>query len=164
MSDSMKRAERRENEIKHWERRLEREFNNNGRTYVDQGEKFNIKNCKTAIIPDDLKKSKGGRMLKHTNYLDRKDPWKAAEIRNYYKHDRFEAKREIDNSIMEYTENSKANNAEKIYYLREQLANCNNDIYEIEELLKELPERLEGLKMIKKEIEEEICWTQLKNK
>ena len=103
-------------------------------------------------------------MLKHTNYLDRKDPWKDAEIRNYYKHDRFEAKREIDNSIMEYNENSKANNVEKIYYLREQLANCNNDIYEIEELLRDLPERLEGLKMIKKEIEEEICWTQLKNK
>lgn len=43
MSDSTKRAERRENEIKHWERRLEREFNNNGRKYVDQGETFNIK-------------------------------------------------------------------------------------------------------------------------
>ena len=67
MSDSMKRAERRENEIKHWERRLEREFNNNGRTYVDQGEKFNIKNCKTAIIPDDLKKYLSTDLTKEIN-------------------------------------------------------------------------------------------------
>ena len=45
MSDSTKIAERRENEIKHWKRRLQREFNNNERMYVAQGEKFNIKNC-----------------------------------------------------------------------------------------------------------------------
>ena len=161
MSDNKKRAERRENEIKHWNHRLEREFNNNGRKYVDQGEKFNITNCKTAIIPEDLKNSKGGKMLKHTNYLDKKDPWKDAEIKNYYKHDRFMAKREIDNSIIEYNENNKTNNIEKIYYLKEELSICNNDIYEIEELLKVLPERLEALLAMKKEIEEEICWLQL---
>lgn len=163
MSDSTKRAERRENEIKHWEHRLEREFNNNGRKYVDQGETFNVKNCKTAVIPEDLKNSKGGKMLKHTNYLDKKDPWKDAEIKNYYKHDRFVAKREIDNSIMEYNENSKMNKIEKLYYLKEQLSICNNDIYKIEELLRVLPERLEGLKATKKEIEEEICWMQYGN-
>ena len=159
MSDSTKRAERRENELKHWERRLNREFNNNGRKYVDQGETFNISNCKTANIPEDLKNSKGGKMLKHTNYLDRKDPWKDAEIKNYYKHDRFEAKREIDNSIMEYA-NEKNNKAMKMWYLKENLSNCIDEIFRIEELLMELPERLEGLKATKKEIEEEICWLQ----
>ena len=163
MSDNKKRAERRENEIKHWTRRLEREFNNNGRKYVDQGETFNIKNCKTAVIPEDLKNSKGGKMLKHTNYLDKKDPWKDAEIKNYYKHDRFVAKREIDNSIMEYNENSKMNKIEKLYYLKEQLLICNDEIFNIEQMLHDLPERLEGLKATKKEIEEEICWMQYGN-
>ena len=55
MSDSTKRAERRKNEIKHWERRIKREFNNNGRKYIDQDETSDIRNCKTASIPDDLK-------------------------------------------------------------------------------------------------------------
>jgi hypothetical protein len=163
MSDSTKRAERRENEIKHWERRLEREFNNNGRKYVDQGEKFNIKNCKTAVIPNDLKNSKGGKMLKHTNYLDKKDPWKDADIKNYYKHDRFVAKREIDNSIMEYNENSKMDKNKTFCYLKEQLLMCNDEIFTIEQMLNDLPERLEGLKIMKKEIEEEICWIQYGN-
>jgi hypothetical protein len=160
MSDSTKRAERRENEIKHWERRLEREFNNNGRKYVDQGEKFNIKNCKTAVIPDDLKNSKGGKMLKHTNYLDKKDPWKDADIKNYYKHDRFVAKREIDNSIIEY---NNSNVGARIEYLRNQLAMCVNDILITEEMLQTLPERLTELKEMRKQIEEELCWLEYGN-
>lgn len=160
MSDNKKRAERRENEIKHWTRRLEREFNNNGRKYVDQGETFNIKNCKTASIPEDLKNSKGGKMLKHTNYLDKKDPWKDAEIKNYYKHDRFVAKREIDNSIIEY---NNSNTGARIEYLRNQLAMCVNDIHITEEMLQTLPGRLVELKEIRKQLEEELCWLEYGN-
>ena len=160
MSDSTKRAERRENEFKHWKRRLNREFNNNERMYVDQGEIFNIKNCKTASIPDDLKKSKAGKLLKHTNYLDRKDSWRDAEIKNYYKHDRFVTKREIDNSIIEYNENSEIDTTKTLCNLKDQLRNCNDEIFNIEQMLQELPERLEYLKTIRKELEEEICWVQ----
>lgn len=160
MSNSTKRAERRKNEIKHWERRIKREFNNNGRKYIDQDETSDIRNCKTASIPDDLKKSKIGKMLKHTNYLGKKDPWKDAEIKNYYKHDRFVTKREIDNSIIEYKENSKGNKSETIPYLKDQLRNYNDEIFSIEEMLQELPERLEYLKIMKKELEEKICWMQ----
>lgn len=160
MSDNKKRSERRENELKHWERRLEREFNNNGRKYVDQGETFNIKNCKTANIPEDLKNSKGGKMLKHTNYLDKKDPWKDAEIKNYYKHDRFVAKREIDNSIIEY---NNSNTGARIEYLRSQLAICVNDILITEEMLERLPDRLVELKEIRKQMEEELCWLEYGN-
>ena len=163
MSDSTKRAERRENEIKHWERRLEREFNNNGRKYVDQGEKFNIKNCKTAVIPDDLKNSKGGKMLKHTNYLDKKDSWKDAEIKNYYKHDRFVAKREIDNSIVEYNYGNKENIPAKIEYLKSEIDMYSQCINEYEELLQSLPDRLEYLKEMKKQMEEDLCWLEYGN-
>lgn len=162
MSDSTKRAERRENELKHWERRLEREFNNNGRKYVDQGEKFCKTNLKIANIPDDLKNSKGGRMLKHTNYLDKKDSWKDADIKNYYKKDRFNSKREICNSIYEY-EQEHISSAERLRQLKLKLSKCNDDILFIENLLHELPERLSGLKTTKKEIEEEICWLQYGN-
>ena len=160
MSDSTKRAERRENEIKHWKRRLKREFNNNDRMYVDQGEIFNIKNCKTANIPDDLKNSKPGKLLKHTNYLDRKDSWKDAEIKNYYKHDRFATKREIDNSIIEYNENNEIDKIKTLCNLKDQLRNCNDEILNIEQMLQELPGRLEYLKIMKKELEEKICWMQ----
>ena len=39
----------------------------------------------------------------------------------------------------------------------------NDDIFDIERQLEELPGHLERLKAVKREIEEEICWLQLNN-
>lgn len=162
MSDSTKRAERRENEIKHWERRLTRDFYNNGRKYFNQGDNHITDNIKIANIPDDLKNSKPGKMLKHTNYLDGKHSWDDAEIKNYYKKDRFESKRVIDNSIIEYN-NSKENSVNKIEKLKSQIEIYTDCIFEIEAQLQELPERLQSLKDIKKQMEEELCWLEYGN-
>lgn len=154
MSDSTKRAERRENEFKHWERRLKREFYGN----------TNNKECDCVNVKtfDEFKNTKCGEKLKNTNNLDDKNRWKDAIIKNSHKKDRFLSKIEIDNSIIEYNnENNKLSNSLKMDYLRDNLKRCNNDISEIEELLRELPERLEVLMEMKREIEEEICWLQL---
>ena len=107
-----------------------------------------------------MKKSKAGKLLKHTNYLDRKDSWRDAEIKNYYKHDRFVTKREIDNSIIEYNDNNEMYTTKTLCNLKDQLRNCNDEIFNIEQMLQELPERLEYLKTMRKELEEEICWMQ----
>lgn len=151
MSDNTKRAERRKKTNSIWMNRLNNELNS---------KKYMYKNINNI---DELKTTHTGQLLKNTNTIDKKSSWDKEEIKNYHKKNRFLSKIEIDNSIIEYNENNKTNNVEKIYYLKEQLANCNNDIYEVEELLRDLPERLEGLLQMRKEIEEEICWLQLKS-
>lgn len=151
MSDNTKRAERRKKTNSIWMNRLNNELNSKKYMYR------NVNNI------DELKNTHTGQLLKNTNTIVKKSSWDKEEIKNYHKKNRFLSKIEIDNSIIEYNENNKTNNLEKIYYLKEQLANCNNDIYEVEELLRDLPERLEGLLQMRKEIEEEICWLQLKS-
>ena len=154
MSNDNKRSDRRANCMKHWDKRLKREF------YENTNNKKTIDNNKQTF--EEFKSSKYGEKLKNTNNLDDKNRWKDAIVKNSHKKDRFLSKIEIDNSIIEYNnENNKFDNIKKIHYLKEQLLNCNNDISEIEELLRELPERLEVLMEMKREIEEEICWLQL---
>lgn len=155
MSDNIRRAERRDNEFKHWEKRLKREyFENTNNKDID------LTNIKTF---DDFKNCKCGEKLKNVNNLDNKDPWKDAKIKNSHKKDRFLSKVEIDNSIMEYNNEKECKSEKTLSYLREQLLMCNDEIFTIEQMLKDLPERLEGLKNTRKEIESEICWLQYKN-
>lgn len=155
MSDNKRRAERRDNEFKHWEKRLKREyFENTNNKDID------LTNIKTF---DDFKNCKCGEKLKNVNNLDNKDPWKDAKIKNSHKKDRFLSKVEIDNSIMEYNNEKECKSEKTLSYLREQLLMCNDEIFTIEQMLKDLPERLEGLKNMRKEIESEICWLQYKN-
>jgi hypothetical protein len=155
MSDNKKRAERRDNEFKHWEKRLKREYFEN-----TNNKDINLTNIKTF---DDFKNCKCGEKLKNVNNLDNKDPWKDAKIKNSHKKDRFLSKVEIDNSIMEYDNEKECKSEKTLSYLREQLLMCNDEIFTIEQMLKDLPERLEGLKNMRKEIESEICWLQYKN-
>ena len=155
MSDNKRRAERRDNEFKHWEKRLKREyFENTNNKDID------LTNIKTF---DDFMNCKCGEKLKNVNNLDNKDPWKDAKIKNSHKKDRFLSKVEIDNSIMEYNNEKECKSEKTLSYLREQLLMCNDEIFTIEQMLKDLPERLEGLKNMRKEIESEICWLQYKN-
>ena len=152
MSDNTKRGERRDNELKHWERRLKREYFENA----------NSKDVKDFASFDELKNSKFGEKLKNTNNVEEKDRWKDAYTKQEHKRERFVAKREIDNSIMTYDE-MKQTSQQQIEELRNKLSKCNDEIFVVENLLKELPERLEGLKDLKKEIESEICWLQYGN-
>jgi DNA repair ATPase RecN len=152
MSDSTKRGERRDNELKHWERRLKREYFENA----------NSKDVKDFTSFDELKNSKFGEKLKNISNVEEKDRWKDAYTKQEHKRERFVAKREIDNSIMTYDE-MKQTSKQQIEELRNKLSKCNDEIFVIENLLKELPERLEGLKDLKKEIESEICWLQYGN-
>jgi hypothetical protein len=155
MSDSTKRAERRDNEVKHWERRLKREyFENTNNKDID------LTNIKTF---DEFKNCKCGEKLKNVNNLDDKDRWKDAYTKQEHKRERFVAKREIDNSIMEYNNEKECKSEKTLSYLREQLLMCNDEIFTIEQMLHDLPERLEGLKEMRKEIETEICWYQYGN-
>lgn len=155
MSDNTKRGERKDKENTIWTRRIEREFYKNNRKYVEMND-----NCvKEAKTPEDLKNSKYGEMLKHTNNITTKDCWKDAVIKNNNKKERFNSRIEIDNSIMSYEE-MKQTSIQQIEELRNKLSKCNDEIFVVENLLKELPERLEGLKDLKKEIESEICWLQ----
>lgn len=154
MSNDNKRSDRRANCMKHWDKRLKREF------YENTNNKKIIDNSKQTF--EEFKSSKYGEKLKNTNNLDDKNRWKDAIVKNSHKKDRFLSKIEIDNSIIEYNnENNKFNNSLKMDYLRDNLKRCNNDIDEVKNLLNELPERLEGLLLMKKELEEEICWLQL---
>ena len=58
--------------------------------------------------------------------------------------------------------NGVENSSLKLTYLKDQLKNYNDDIFDIERQLEELPGHLERLKAVKREIEEEICWLQLR--
>lgn len=154
MSNDNKRSDRRANCMKHWDKRLKREF------YENTNNKKIIDNSKQTF--EEFKSSKYGEKLKNTKNLDDKNRWKDAIVKNSHKKDRFLSKIEIDNSIIDYNnENNKFDNSLKMDNLRDNLKRCNDDINEVENLLIELPERLEGLLTMKKEIEEEICWLQL---
>ena len=154
MSDNKKRGERRDNEFKHWERRLKREYFEN----------TNAKEVKCVNTFDEFKSSKYGEKLKNTNNLNDKDPWKDAIVKNSHKKDRFLSKIEIDNSIIEYDNNNKNNDTSlKMIYLKDNLSRCIDDIFTTEQMMKELPERLAGLLEMKKELESEICWLEYGN-
>ena len=73
------------------------------------------------------------------------------------------AKREIDNSIIEYDNNKNNDKSLKMIYLKDNLSRCIDDIFTTEQMMKELPERLAGLLEMKKELESEICWLEYGN-
>lgn len=159
MSDNTKRGERKDKENTVWTRRIEREFYNNNRKYVETGKVNNRENMIDALNPSDLKNSKYGEMLKHTSSLNKKNNWNDYEKKSQKMKDREIVRQEIDNSIMDYNYFCKESPSRADELLKE-LSKCNDEIFTIEEMLHNLPERLEGLKEMKKEIEEEICWLQ----
>lgn len=150
MSDNTKRAERRKKTNSIWMNRLNNELNS---------KKYMYKNINNI---DELKNTHMGQLLKNTNTIDKKSSWYKEEIKNSHKKDRFLSKIEIDNSIMEYNNEKECKSEKTLSYLREQLLMCNDEIFKIEEMLRDLPERLEGLLQMRKEIESEICWLQYK--
>ena len=109
-----------------------------------------------------MKNTHIGQLLKNTNTIDKKSSWEKCEIKNNIKRERCNCKNLMNETKNDYNLNNNIENSSlKLTYLKDHLNRCINDIFDIECQLKELPERLEGLKVMKREIEEEICWLQL---
>lgn len=152
MDKGTSRGERRKKTNSIWLNRLNNEYNSNKSMYKD------IKNA------NDLKNTHIGQLLKNTNTIDKKSSWEKCEIKNNIKSERCNCKNLMNETKNDYNLNNNIENSSlKLTCLKDNLNRCINDILDIERQLEELPERLECLKAMKREIEEEICWLQLNN-
>ena len=150
MNKETSRGERRKKTNSIWMNRLNNEYNSNKSMYK------NIENL------NDLKNTHIGQLLKNTNTINKKSSWEKFEIKNNIKSERCNCKNLMNETKNEYNLNNGVENSSlKLTYLKDQLKNYNDDIFNIERQLEELPGHLERLKAVKREIEEEICWLQL---
>lgn len=159
MDKDNKRAQRRKDEQTIWLRRLNREFNN-GKMYFDRTSSQKCReSLKTAEIPEDLKNSKYGMLLKNTaNPQTYKNVGKHLDNKHEQKIERREAKKIIDEEIINY--NNMKDKQKCIEDYRYELKRINEQIEMIEQMLNELPERLRGLLDEKRKLEMEICYLQ----
>jgi hypothetical protein len=159
MDKDNKRAQRRKDEQTIWLRRLNREFNN-GKMYFDRTCSQKCReSLKTAEIPEDLKNSKYGMLLKNTaNPQTYKNVGKHLDNKHEQKIERREAKKIIDEEIINYNNMKDKQNCIEDY--RYELKRINEQIEMIEQMLNELPERLKGLLDEKRKLEMEICYLQ----
>lgn len=165
MDKDNKRAQRRKDEQTIWMRRLNNAFNNS-KYYVNNGDKYCLKNINTAHIPEDLKNSKYGMLLKNTaNPQTYKNVGKHLDNKHEQKIERREGKKIINDAIINYNnrENEMTKLVNELAELYEDLKACNKEINNIEEQLAVLPEKHKELLQIKREIEEKICWFQIGN-
>jgi hypothetical protein len=158
MDKDNKRAQRRKDEQTIWLRRLNREFNN-GKLFFYSNTKHCRENLSEAHIPEDLKNSKYGMMLKNTaNPRTHKNVGKHLDNKHEQKIERREAKKIIDEEIINYNNMKDKQNCIEDY--RYELKRINEQIEMIEQMLNELPERLKGLLDEKRKLEMEICYLQ----
>lgn len=165
MDKDNKRAQRRKDEQTIWLRRLNREFNNS-KLFFNSNTKHCKENLKEAKIPEDLKNSKYGMLLKNTaNPQTYKNVGKHLDNKHEQKIERREGKKLVNEAMINYNnkEQEMYNTFDNLSKLYNELRICNDEIFTIEQMLHDLPERLEGLKIMKKEIEEKICWLKAGN-
>ena len=158
MDKDNKRAKRRKDEQTIWLRRLNREFNNS-KFFFDSNKKHCLENPEEARIPEDLKNSKYGMMLKNTaNPQTYKNVEKHLENKHAQKIERREGKKIINEEILNY--NIMKDNKNIIEDYRNKLKKVNEQIYIAEQMLDELPEILKSLLDEKRKLEIEICYLQ----
>lgn len=158
MDKDNKRAQRRKDEQTIWLRRLNREFNNS-KLFFNSNTKHCKENILEARIPEDLKNSKYGMLLKNTaNPQTYKNVGKHLDNKHEQKIERREAKKIIDEEIINY--NNMKDKQNRIEDYRYELKRINEQIEMIEQMLDELPERLKGLLDEKRKLEMEICYLQ----
>ena len=165
MDKDNKRAQRRKDEQTIWLRRLNREFNNS-KLFFNSNTKHCKENIEEAKIPEDLKNSKYGMLLKNTaNPQTYKNVGKHLDNKHEQKIERREGKKIVNEALINYNnkEQEICNTFDNLSKLYNELRICNDEIFTIEQMLHDLPERLEGLKIMKKEIEEKICWLKAGN-
>ena len=156
MDKDNKRAKRRKDEQTIWLRRLNREFNNS-KFFFDSNKKHCLENTEEARIPEDLKNSKYGMMLKNTaNPQTYKNVEKHLENKHAQKIERREGKKIINEEILNY--NIMKDNKNIIEDYRNKLKKVNEQIYIAEQMLDELPEILKSLLDEKRKLEIEICY------
>jgi hypothetical protein len=137
---------------------LNREFNNS-KFFFNSNKKHCLENLEEAKIPEDLKNSKYGMLLKNTtNPQTYKNVGKHLDNKHEQKLERREGKKIINEEILNY--NTMKDNKNRIEYCRNRLKKVNEQIDMIEQMLIELPERLQGLLQEKREIETDICYLQ----
>ena len=158
MDKDNKRAQRRKDEQTIWLRRLNREFNN-GKLFFNANTKHCKENISEARIPEDLKNSKYGMLLKNTaNPQTYKNVGKHLDNKHEQKIERREGKKIIVEEINNYNNMKEKQNSIEEY--RYELKRINEQIEMIEQMLNELPERLRGLLDEKRKLEMEICYLQ----
>lgn len=165
MDKDNKRAQRRKDEQTIWMRRLNNAFNNS-KYYVNNGDKYCLKNFNVAHIPEDLKNSKYGMLLKNTaNPKTYKNIAKQLDNKHDQKIERREGKKLINEAMINYNnkEQEICNTFDNLSKLYNELRICNDEIFIVEEQLATLPEKHRGLLQMKREIEEKICWLKMGN-
>lgn len=165
MDKDNKRAKRRKDEQTIWMRRLNNAFNNS-KYYVNNGDKYCLRNFNVAHIPENLKNSKYGMLLKNTaNPKTYKNVAKQLDNKHDQKIERREAKKLINEAKINYMnkEQEMYNTYVKLSKLYDELLICNDEIFNIEEQLATLPEKHRELLKMKREIEEKICWLEMGN-
>lgn len=165
MDKDNKRAQRRKDEQTIWLRRLNREFNNS-KLFFNSNKKYCLENLEEAKIPEDLKNSKYGMLLKNTaNPQTYKNVGKHLDNKHEQKIERREGKKLVNEAIINYNnkEQEICNIFDNLSKLYNELRICNDEISIIEEQLATLPEKHRGLLQMKREIEEKICWLKVGN-
>lgn len=165
MDKDNKRAQRRKDEQTIWLRRLNREFNNS-KLFFNSNKKHCLENLEEAKIPEDLKNSKYGMLLKNTtNPQTYKNVGKHLDNKHEQKIERREGKKIVNEAMINYNnkEQEICNEFDKLSKLYNELQICNDEISIIEEQLATLPEKYKGLLQTKREIEENICWLKAGN-
>lgn len=165
MEKDNKRAQRRKDEQTIWMRRLNREFNNS-KLFFNSNKKHCLENLEEAKIPEDLKNSKYGMLLKNTaNPQTYKNVGKHLDNKHDQKIERREGKKMVNEAMINYNnkEQETCNTFDNLSKLYIELRICNDEISIIEEQLATLPEKYERLLQMKREIEEKICWLKAGN-
>lgn len=163
MDKDNKRAQRRKDEQTIWMRRLNNVFNN-CKYYVNNGEKHCLSNLHKANIPEELKNSKNGMLLKNTAHpMNHKNVGKHLDNKHDQKIERREGKKIINEEILNYSEimENATNLLNKLSDMTLELKKINEQIDMLETMMAEMPVRLEELYENKLKIETDICW--LKN-
>lgn len=163
MDKDNKRAKRRHDEEIIWLRRLNNAFNNS-KYYVNSGEKCCKANLHKANIPEELKNSKNGMLMKNTAHpMNHKNVGKHLDNKHDQKVERREGKKIINEALLDYNEiiQNTSNLFDKISNMYVELDNITKEINLYEDLLIEIPERLKVLYDRKLNLETDICW--LKN-
>lgn len=165
MNKDNKRAKRRKDEQTIWLRRLNREFNNS-KLFFNSNKKHCLENLEEAKIPEDLKNSKYGMLLKNTaNPQTYKNVGKHLDNKHEQKIERREGKKMVNEAMINYNnkEQEICNEFDKLSKLYNELQICNDEISITEEQLAILPNKYKRLLQTKREIEEKICWLKIGN-
>ena len=165
MDKDNKRAQRRKDEQTIWLRRLNREFNNS-KLFFNSNKKHSLENLEEAKIPEDLKNSKYGMLLKNTaNPQTYKNVGKHLDNKHEQKIERREGKKLVNEAIINYNNKEQEiyNTFDNLSKLYNELQICNDEISIIEEQLATLPKKHRELLQMKREIEEKICWLKVGN-